>query len=34
MDQEAVAEIKADLERMLSESPESLAALLSGWMAK
>lgn len=34
MDQEAVAEIKADLERMLAESPESLAALLSGWMTK
>ena len=33
-DREAVEDIKADLERMVSESPESLAALLSGWMAK
>jgi len=33
-DRQAVEEIKADLERMVSESPESLAALLSGWMAK
>jgi flagellar biosynthesis/type III secretory pathway M-ring protein FliF/YscJ len=33
-DRQAVDEIKADLERMVAESPESLAALLSGWMAK
>ncbi len=33
-DREAVDEIKGDLERMLAESPESLAALLSSWMAK
>ena len=33
-DRQAVDEIKGDLERMLSESPESLAALLSTWMAK
>ncbi len=33
-DREAVDEIKGDLERMLQESPESLAALLSTWMAK
>ncbi|MCE9620942.1 MAG: flagellar M-ring protein FliF [Actinomycetia bacterium] len=33
-DRQAVDEIKADLERMLAESPDSLAALLSGWMAK
>lgn len=33
-DHQAVEEIRADLERMLSESPESLAALLSAWMAK
>jgi len=33
-DRQAVEEIKADLERMVAESPESLAALLSGWMAK
>ena len=30
----AADEIKRDLERMVSESPESLAALLSTWMAK
>ncbi|MCU1393264.1 MAG: fliF [Ilumatobacteraceae bacterium] len=33
-DKLAVDEIKGDLERMLNESPESLAALLSSWMAK
>jgi flagellar biosynthesis/type III secretory pathway M-ring protein FliF/YscJ len=33
-DRQAVDEIKGDLERMLNESPESLAALLSTWMAK
>ncbi len=33
-DREAVDEIKGDLERMMNESPESLAALLSSWMAK
>lgn len=33
-DRQAVDEIRADLERMLAESPESLAALLSSWMAK
>jgi flagellar M-ring protein FliF len=33
-DRQAVDEIKGDLERMLAESPESLAALLSTWMAK
>jgi flagellar biosynthesis/type III secretory pathway M-ring protein FliF/YscJ len=33
-DRLAVDEIKGDLERMLNESPESLAALLSAWMAK
>jgi flagellar biosynthesis/type III secretory pathway M-ring protein FliF/YscJ len=33
-DRTAVNEIKGDLERMLAESPESLAALLSNWMAK
>jgi flagellar M-ring protein FliF len=33
-DRAAVDEIKGDLERMLNESPESLAALLSSWMAK
>jgi flagellar M-ring protein FliF len=33
-DHQAVEEIRADLERMLAESPESLAALLSAWMAK
>ncbi len=30
----AVDEIKGDLERMMAESPESLAALLSSWMAQ
>ena len=33
-DRAAVEEIRADLERMLAESPESLAALLSSWMSK
>jgi hypothetical protein len=33
-DRLAVDEIKGDLERMLAESPESLAGLLSTWMAK
>ena len=33
-DRVAVDEIKGDLEKMLAESPESLAALLSSWMAK
>jgi flagellar biosynthesis/type III secretory pathway M-ring protein FliF/YscJ len=33
-DRAAVDDIRADLERMLHESPESLAALLSTWMAK
>jgi flagellar M-ring protein FliF len=33
-DRQAVDEIKGDLERMLNESPESLTALLSTWMAK
>ncbi len=33
-DRQAVEEIKGDLERMLNESPESLTALLSTWMAK
>jgi flagellar M-ring protein FliF len=33
-DRAAVDEIKGDLERMLAESPESLAALLSSWMAQ
>jgi flagellar M-ring protein FliF len=33
-DRAAVDDIRADLERMLNESPESLAALLSNWMAK
>jgi flagellar M-ring protein FliF len=33
-DREAVDEIKGDLERMLAESPDSLSALLSNWMAK
>jgi flagellar M-ring protein FliF len=33
-DRQAVDEIKGDLERMLAESPESLAGLLSTWMAK
>jgi flagellar M-ring protein FliF len=33
-DRVAVDEIKGDLERMMAESPESLAALLSSWMAK
>jgi flagellar M-ring protein FliF len=33
-DRVAVDEIRSDLERMLNESPESLAALLSSWMAK
>ncbi|MEA3185485.1 MAG: Flagellar M-ring protein C-terminal, partial [Ilumatobacteraceae bacterium] len=33
-DRLAVDEIKGDLERMLVESPESLAGLLSSWMAK
>ncbi|MCU1387881.1 MAG: hypothetical protein JWL72_1219, partial [Ilumatobacteraceae bacterium] len=33
-DRVAVDEIKGDLEKMLNESPESLAALLSSWMAK
>lgn len=33
-DRQAVEEIKHDLERMVAESPESLAALLSTWMAK
>jgi flagellar M-ring protein FliF len=32
-DRAAVDDIRADLERMLNESPESLAALLSTWMA-
>ena len=30
----AAEEIRRDLERMVGESPESLAALLSTWMAK
>jgi hypothetical protein len=29
-----VDEIKGDLERRLAESPDSLSALLSNWMAK
>jgi flagellar M-ring protein FliF len=33
-DRAAVDDIRADLERMLHESPESLAALLSSWMAQ
>lgn len=33
-DHAAVDEIRSDLARMLNESPESLAALLSSWMAK
>jgi flagellar M-ring protein FliF len=33
-DRAAVDDIRADLERMLNESPESLAALLSTWMAQ
>jgi flagellar biosynthesis/type III secretory pathway M-ring protein FliF/YscJ len=33
-EREAAEEIRRDLERMVGESPESLAALLSTWMAK
>jgi flagellar biosynthesis/type III secretory pathway M-ring protein FliF/YscJ len=33
-DKVAMEEIRSDLEKILAESPESLASLLSTWMTK